>query len=76
MLYVIEDVCLRAANWVDAVQPITVKQHAVIQAMIAPPLKEAIAKVSEPLSCDEKLTQTAALLHACQKLTTTALQDL
>lgn len=70
MLYVIEDFCSRTAAWMEAVQPITTKQHALIQAAIAPPLKAAIARVSEPLSCDEKMSQIAMLLKAgreCRK---------
>lgn len=70
MLYVIEDFCSRTAAWMDAIQPITTKQHALIQAAIAPPLKAAIARVSEPLSCDEKMSQIAMLLEAgreCRK---------
>lgn len=64
MLYVIEDFCFRTAASMEARQPITTQQHAQIEALVSPPLKAAIAKLSEPLTCDEKIAQIAALLKA------------
>jgi hypothetical protein len=64
MLYVIEDFCSRTASWMEAIQPITTTQHAIIQAAIAPSLKAAIATASEPLSCDEEMSRIAMLLKA------------
>lgn len=75
MLYVIEDFCVQTANWMEAIKPITVKRHAHIQEAITPPLKAAIARVSEPFSCDEKMSQIAMLLKAGHGCRTAALPD-
>lgn len=70
MLYVIEDVCLRVAEWMDHAWPggMTTEQHNEIEKTIVPSLEVAIDALGEPLSCDEKMASLSVLLNATEVL--------